>query len=897
MKMKGTLSIVAIVLCLINLQAQNLFKKFQPNKETEAFSIKHDLPINTKYYSFDLETFSSRLVNLPKRGESSSLPKVKLILPNSEGKMISYDVIEASSMSPESQAMYPEIRSFAGNRSNKYSEYLRFSVSPYRGLDATILNAEKGTEIIMAVSNNVIAAYNRGERTESIDFECSTSEHIYNGDHTNTRENNPTGRDADDSVLRTFLTAVSTTGEYTQYHGGTVPDALSAMNASLTRVNGVYESDFNVTLQLVVNNTIIYTNPGTDPYDANPSYNDELAGVLDGQYPGGTGYDVGHLFVQGENNGNAGCIGCVCRITSGPFGVHKGSAFTSLTAPEGDRFDIDYLAHEYGHQFGANHTWTHGGDEGTNVQMEPGSGTTIMGYAGITGPTDVEQVSHDNFHSASIEQVINYITTQSCYGTTNTGNTTPTVNAGPDLTLPIGTPFRLTGTASDPDGDTLTYTWEQFDENDSSDQYPNENDTDSNHPIFRCYEVDDSPTRTFPAMNRLLESDVNGYLWERVPVVGRSADFRFTVRDNRAGGGNNDHDDMVVTWQASRGPFDVTSQSTTGIIWNNGDTETITWDVNNTNLMTGAANVDILLSIDGGMTYTTILANTPNDGSQDIVVPNTPAPYCRIMVQPSDQVNAPFFDINREFFSIDFLVQTTCNTYTTGPIATGIPDGSGNVFVPVSVTETANIEDIRIYTDVTHSWTGDLTIQVQEPNIATSGLFTDVWSRNCNTAGFQDIDVTFKDNEPAIVCGTPTTGTYSSATNPLSIFNGINPQGTWNVVFVDSASGDAGTVNEVIIELCSETATPLNNDSFELNDFTLFPNPNNGEFNLSFNSNSGKDININVFDISGKRIFNEGFDARSNFDDQISLNAISSGIYIMTVDDGDRYVTKKIIIN
>ena len=893
MKIKTIVFSFFFIFNFFHIHSQKGFKNLQSNKETEAFSKKHNLPENTKYYAIDFETFVNQLTTIPKRGETSSISKVKLVLPNSNGELHSYDVIEAPSMTKDMQTLYPEIRSFAGNRTNNYSEYLRFSVSPHRGIDATVFNADKGTEIIMAISKNVIAVYNRSDRKSKSNFQCNTSETIEDIGHITTQEDNPTNRDANDSVLRTFETAISTTGEYTQYHGGTVNGALSAINASLTRVNGVYESDFNVTMELVMNTNIIYTNPVSDPYDDNPSYNSELSGVLDGQYPSGNGYDVGHLFVQGGNNGNAGCIGCVCRINNS---VHKGSAFTSLNAPEGDRFDIDYVAHEYGHQFGANHTWTHAGNEGTNVQMEPGSGTTIMGYAGITGATDVEQVSHDNFHSASIEQVINYITTQSCYDATNTGNTTPTVNAGQDLTLPIGTPFRLSGTASDPDGDTLTYTWEQFDENNSADQYPNENDTDNNHPIFRCYPVENTPTRVFPAMDRLLNTDVNGYLWEKVPLVARNADFRFTVRDNKAGGGNNDHDDMRVTWLANRGPFDVTSQSASGIIWNNGSTETITWDVNNTNLMTGAANVDIMLSTDSGITYTTLLANIPNDGSQDIIVPNTPAPYCRIMVRPTDQVNAPFFSINKTFFAIDFLVETDCRTYTTGPISTSIPDGSNNVFIPINVTENTTVEDLRIYTNVTHSWTGDLVIQVQEPNTVSSNIFSNIWERNCNTSRFEDINVTFKDNESTINCATPTIGTYSPASNPLSNFNGINPQGEWNIVFIDNADDDIGTVNEVTIVLCSETATALSDDNFEFNEFALFPNPNKGDFSLQFNSNSGKEINVYIYDISGKLVFNSNYDATSRFDKQIALSNVSAGIYIMKVNDGNKTITRKLVI-
>src|SRR6185295_11009914 len=127
--------------------------------------------------------------------------------------------------------------------------------------------------------------------------------------------------------------------------------------------------------------------------------------------------------------------------------------------PQGDNFDIDYVVHEVGHQLGANHTFSYA-LEGTGVNKEVGSGITIMGYAGIT-PQDVAPHSIDIFHEASIDQIQANLATKTCPVTTNisANNATPTVATLTNYTIPFSTPFMLTGSATDPNGDPLTYCW------------------------------------------------------------------------------------------------------------------------------------------------------------------------------------------------------------------------------------------------------------------------------------------------------------------------------------------------------------------------------------------------------------------------------------------------------
>jgi hypothetical protein len=270
---------------------------------------------------------------------------------------------------------------------------------------------------------------------------------------------------ADDAKLRTFRLALSCTGEYTTYFGGTKANALAAMNNTMTRVNGVFEKDFAARMVLIANNdSVIYTNASTDPYSPLPgmsNWNSQLQSTLTSVI-GEANYDIGHLFGASGGGGNAGCIGCVCTNGS------KGSGYTSPAdaIPSGDNFDIDYVAHEMGHQFGGNHTFSMN-NEGTGANMEPGSGSTIMGYAGITSQ-DIQPHSDAFFHAISIQQITNNIKAKTCPTSTSTGNSIPTANAGLDYTIPKGTPFMLTGSGTDANGDSLTYIWEQMDNASSS---------------------------------------------------------------------------------------------------------------------------------------------------------------------------------------------------------------------------------------------------------------------------------------------------------------------------------------------------------------------------------------------------------------------------------------------
>ena len=560
-------------------------------------------------------------------------------------------------MDAELARKYPEIKSYVGQGIENPTSTIYFSLSPL-GFQSMIIKADQSAVFIEPYTKDLktYSVFRKTDKMASLNkFECKVVSKL----SPNTLTNFVARPNADDGNLRNYRLALSVTGEYTAYFGGTKALALAAINNSMTRVNGVFEKDFGVHMNLIANNDlVVYTSASSDPYSASSNmsrWNAELQSTLTSVI-GEANYDIGHLFGATGGGGNAGCIGCVCVNGS------KGSGITSPAdgIPQGDSFDIDYVAHEMGHQFGGNHTFTFS-NEGTVAQCEPGSGSTIMGYAGITGATDLQARSDPFFHAVSIQQITNYIKSTTCQTTTVTGNAVPTVNAGLDYTIPKGTPFVLTGSGSDANGDALTYIWEQMDRGTSTTTNPKT--TATSGPAFRSFTASTSATRYFPRLSTI-QAGLTSWTWEAIPNVARTLNFRLTARDNRAGGPANNSDDMIVTVNATAGPFTVSAPNT-AVSYVGGSSQTVTWAVAGTTANgVNTANVDILLSRDGGNTFPiTLLAGTPNDGSQVVTIPNTAGTQNRIMVRGSGHI---FFDISNANFTI--TAGSTDTVVPTAPI-------------------------------------------------------------------------------------------------------------------------------------------------------------------------------------------------------------------------------------
>jgi hypothetical protein len=639
------------------------------------------------YKLFDLNIIALRqqlFSIISNRGQRSTI----ITIPNVQGGIEEFEVYESSNFESDLQARFPDIRAFSGRGITDKQATLKLSISP-QGIQSMIFRTGKENEFAEPYSQDrsVYAVFNSVRRKGELPWICSTpDQQIFSDINNSILSSNIILSSA--GQLKTMRLAQSVTAEYSNYFGATsaaqVGLVLAAVNATLTRCNGVYEKDLALHLNLVASSTsVFYYNPATDPYSdgatgSGGAWNGELQTTLTNVI-GEANYDIGHLFGASGGGGNAGCIGCVCVNGS------KGSGFTSPAdgIPQGDNFDIDYVVHEIGHQLGANHTFSHS-NEGTGVNKEVGSGITIMGYAGITDQ-DVAPHSIAYYHHASIAQIQANLATKTCPVTIDisANNATPVVNAGSDYTIPISTPFALTGSATDANaGDALTYSWEQND-NAGISQTGNASvasPTKTTGPNWISFSPATSPTRLLPKLSTILAGQlISGPLpggdaianTEALSSVSRTLNFRLTVRDNAPysssvpqSAGQTQFDDMVVTVTNTSGPFQITAPNTS-IIWTGGSLQTITWDVANTTAApVSCANVKISLSTDGGNTFSTLIASTPNDGTQTVTLPVLPttASACRIKVESVGNI---FFDINNTNFTItapDIQFELTSDT-------------------------------------------------------------------------------------------------------------------------------------------------------------------------------------------------------------------------------------------
>lgn len=598
---------------------------------------------------------------------------VVMTLPMPDGKLARFRVEESPLMSPRLAARFPEIKTYRGQGLDDPTATTRFDVTP-SGLHAIVLSAH-GTVIVEPLKGGGAGQYvsydqrDAPRNTGSSQCLLSNARQPLGQPQSQPRLHSfsPAAPAATGATLRTYRLAVAATGEYAQtYGGGTVSGALSALTTTINGVAAIYERDLAIRLLLVDNETsIIFTNPATDPYTSN-NVNSMLTQnqtALD-QRIGASNYDIGFVLdghVYAFQPGfflfqGAGQFQSVC------VNGQKAKGVTILRSIQPSTISAIWdVAHEMGHQFGALHTFNGTTDDCGNSRFpqtayEVGSGSTIMGYRGGTAPDGVylplctfeDLRSVDTyFHATSIEQIVNYTTIGSgstCPDLTPTGNNPPTVDAGPDFTIPSRTPFTLTATASDAEADALTYAWEEYDLGTAGPPHTD----DGSRPIFRSFAPVTSPARTFPRLPDIL-SGVPTF-GESLPITTRTMTFRVTVRDNHAGGGGVNTDSMRVNVRASSGPFAVTApgSSTT---WTAGSTQTVTWNVANTaSTPINCANVRVLLSVDGGNTFPiTLSSSTPNNGTATVTVPNTPTTSARVKVEAIDNI---FFNISLPNFTI-----------------------------------------------------------------------------------------------------------------------------------------------------------------------------------------------------------------------------------------------------
>lgn len=655
--MKRLLPFIVSALMWADANAGSILWKDAAPTERSSLGTFDIVTKSNRVLQLDLNEMKAQLLNAPVERSGKTGTQIELPLP--DGTFELFAVTESPIMESPLAAKYPEIKTYLLQGITHTSASGRMDVT-YLGFHAMILN-DDATFFIDPVNRNTTSFYQVYYKSDAVNvnkplscgFDGGTPENIARAaEIQDDIQRNGGQNQVQRSIagtLRTYRLAIACTGEYAAYFGGTKPATLSAEVTSVNRVNGVYEREVDVRMVMIGNtDTLIFLNANTDPYD-----NYDGSAML-GQnqstvnaYIGSANYDFGHVFSTG-GGGIAG-LGVIC-------GSSKAQGVTGSPAPVGDPFDIDYVAHEMGHQFGGNHTFNGNtgscsGNRNANTAYEPGSGTTIMAYAGICSPQDVANHSDAFFHTASFDEIVNYTTLSTgnnCPVTSATGNNAPVINSiGTNVSIPISTPFMLTGDATDPDGDTITYCWEEYDLGPAGAP----STPTGNAPLFRSQAPLLSPTRIFPKINYIIGNTANP-LGEKLPTYARSIKFRLTVRDNKAGGGGVTYGNtpLTLTVVNTITPFLVTNPNVI-LTWPALSQQNVTWDVSGTDQAPiSATNVNILLSTDGGYTYPITLASSvPNSGSYTVTLPNLTTTTARIMVKP---VNNVFFDISNKNFTI-----------------------------------------------------------------------------------------------------------------------------------------------------------------------------------------------------------------------------------------------------
>ncbi|MEC5394794.1 reprolysin-like metallopeptidase [Bergeyella sp. RCAD1439] len=576
-------------------------------------------------YVLDVSAMKQLLSGASETGRKAS--GVEIQLPTLEGRLERFEVYSSPVVAPSLAAAYG-LGSYVGRGKDDPEKYLRFSLS---GDDFQSMIIRRGEYQFIEPLGKGQAVYGVFKKTGKTGLVCSVEENPVSRAQVERfwKANKSLSNQAtefsrlSDRKFRTLRLALSVTGEYTQYFGG-VSQALIQMNATLTRVNGVLEKD--LALRLVIQDfpELIYTDPSTDPYSeaskgASGVWSTELQNTLTATI-GNAAYDIGHLFGASGGGGNSGCIGCVCEDNTVKDELNKGSGFTSPSdgRPLGATFDIDFVIHELGHQLGAYHTFSHT-IESFSSNVEPGSGSTIMGYAGITN-ADVQPHSDPYFHSLSLSQIQSVLAAKSCAGEKLVSNYPPVISPLAAYTIPKSTPFVLTATATDVEGDPLTYVWEQVD----AATFRNTSVTGTNvdGALFRSWLPVAEAERYFPKLSSVMQGRLTvPEDWETVSHVARPMHFRVTVRDNHplADEQQTSYETQTIT-VGGDGPFKINLSE--GANFYAGQSNALAWEVANT---VGApyrvANVRVSYTVDGGGHWTVLLDEVPNNGLASVVLP------------------------------------------------------------------------------------------------------------------------------------------------------------------------------------------------------------------------------------------------------------------------------------
>lgn len=579
----------------------------------------------------------------------------QISLPNEKGEEELFLIKPVQVISASLSSKYPTIQTYVGHSKNRPRVKVRLSTH-FSKINAWIQLDGKEDLFIqpLKTKDRIHFVYQKTKNDKTQDFLCKTIESSLKSKiPAKTRKNALLNNE-----LRIFRIAIAGTAEYTSYWGDDDPtngtnaeDAYAAVVSTINRINQVFEGDVGIRLELVSDASLLYEDADTDPFTGN--FSSELQSTLD-EVLGDDAYDVGHLFDFGEPNGDAGCIGCVCESGAKAQG-YSTHPFEDIYGGEyrNDYFDLDYAAHEIGHQFGAYHTFSYVTEDHT-FNVEPGSGTTIMAYAGITGPDDLQLHGDPYFHYYSIKNITDFVSTIDCGETETLTAASFSVDAGPDYFIPTGTPYELS--ISPLEGDDITYTWEQLDNGQvTSDGFGPNNPSGG---MARSLPPKAEAYRSIPNLGSVLANNLTqenptvGDSWETVSLVERNLMWGLSVRKSMGDYVQTAQDSMKVSVIANSSPFTVSSQNSNSLVWKGGSYQTIVWSVAETNLEPiNVTEVEISLLTDDGTIEIQLEEQVPNTGEAIVYIPNTiDTNKARVKVKAKNSI---FYAINSTDFTIE----------------------------------------------------------------------------------------------------------------------------------------------------------------------------------------------------------------------------------------------------
>ncbi|MCP3688195.1 MAG: hypothetical protein GY784_07255, partial [Gammaproteobacteria bacterium] len=635
----GSIAFFGLVILIVNVAYAGFW-------QVENSSARPGAWIDTaRHFSSDDDALRRFLDQVPVQHSGQSL---QIELPMPDGSNGIFEIFESSIMAEELAAKYPQIKSYKVRGVDDPGASGRVDISPagFRGMIFT----SQGLVFIDPESGSSSSSSQRykSRRVEGMGagkgFSCASGDaNLPNSVLTSNKISNRT-----EGGLLKFDLALSATREFViAIYGSDLSDvsaaraaALAEMNTAITRVNEIFERDFGITLELISENDELIEVTDTGAFtngNANLMLSENQTWV-DGRIASSS-YDIGHVLGAGRNG--IAFTRVVCNDPNKAMGV------TGYSGSSNDSFYLDFLAHELAHQFGANHSFngTSGScfsnrDPGT--AYEPGSGTTIMSYAGSCGAEAIQFDGDATFHAGSIAEVNSFVSGISCFDINSYGNNDPTANAGANHNIPVDTAFVLEGSGVDVDGNTLSYQWDQMDAGRATTSGSLGDDFGDNA-LFRSYVPQDSPGRHFPALGTQLDNLSD---WsEALPCTERELNFRLTVRDGTSGQAT---DDVVLSVDDSSGPFQITSHNSGGTIYTNSGRVTLQWDVANTDnaiVNCTAVDIDLLTFASDHSTYAVnpLVRGTINDGLASVSIPNQSSTQARFRVSCSNNI---FYDIS-----------------------------------------------------------------------------------------------------------------------------------------------------------------------------------------------------------------------------------------------------------